>query len=181
MIASLLRKVVARWRRAKDPAGYLRGLGMRVGRGCRFYKPHTIAVGSEPFLIRLGDRVTVADGVHFITHDGGVWVFRERHPHIDVFAPIAVGNNVFIGPNTMIMPGVTIGDNVVIGAGSVVTKDIPSDSVAAGVPARVIKSLDAYYQGVIARAMHIPPGSIEERRRVLLEKYGEKTANGAAR
>lgn len=172
MFGALLQRIAARWRRARDFAGYLRALGVQVGRDCRFYKTHTLSFGSEPYLITLGDRVTLAPGVHFITHDGGVWVFRERHPDIDVFGPITVGNNVFIGPNTLIMPGVTIGDNVVIGAGAVVTKDIPSDSVAGGVPARVIKSLDAYYEGVMARAMHIRDLSPAERRRVLMETFG---------
>lgn len=56
--------------------------------------------------------------------------------------PIKVGNNVWIGGNVVVLPGVTIGDNVVIGAGSVVNKDIPSNSVAVGNPCKVIKSLE---------------------------------------
>jgi maltose O-acetyltransferase len=56
--------------------------------------------------------------------------------------PIKIGNRVWIGLNVSIIAGVTIGDDVVIGAGSVVTKDIPSNSIAAGVPARVLKRLD---------------------------------------
>lgn len=54
-------------------------------------------------------------------------------------APVKIGNNVWIGGGTIILPGVIIGDNVVIGAGSVVTKNIPSDSVAVGNPCKVIK------------------------------------------
>lgn len=55
--------------------------------------------------------------------------------------PIKIGNNVWIGGNVCVMPGVTIGDNVVIGAGSVVTKDIHSNVIAAGTPCKVIKEL----------------------------------------
>ena len=59
---------------------------------------------------------------------------------------VVIGNNVYIGQKAMILRGVTIGDNVIIGAGAIVTKDIPSDSVVAGIPARVVCTLDEYYQ-----------------------------------
>ena len=55
---------------------------------------------------------------------------------------IKVGNNVWIGGNVVVLPGVTIGDNVVIGAGSIVNKDIPSNSVAVGNPCHVVKKLE---------------------------------------
>jgi len=61
--------------------------------------------GSEPYLVRLGDHVSITAGVKFISHDGGVWVFRDRFPELDVFGPITVGSNVFIGINALIMPG----------------------------------------------------------------------------
>lgn len=61
-------------------------------------------------------------------------------------ANVKIGNRVFIGAGTIILPGVTIGDDIVIGAGSVVTKDVPSDSVAVGNPAKIICSLDKYIQ-----------------------------------
>lgn len=58
--------------------------------------------------------------------------------------PIMIGDNVWIGMNSVIMPGVRIGDNVVIGAGSVVTRDIPSDSIAAGNPCAVLRPKPPY-------------------------------------
>ena len=67
-------------------------------------------------------------------------------PDLEWTAPIIIGNDVYIGVRTLIMPGVRIGNRVVIGAGSIVTRDIPDNSVAVGVPARVIKSVDAYLQ-----------------------------------
>jgi acetyltransferase-like isoleucine patch superfamily enzyme len=115
-----------------------------MGSGCRLIN---VRFGSEPYLVSLGDHVSVTDS-QFITHDGGVWVFRDKEPDIDVVAPIKVGNNVFIGACSIILPGVTIGDNVVIAAGSVVSVDIPSNVVAAGVPARPIKSLGEYKASV---------------------------------
>lgn len=65
----------------------------------------------------------------------------ERNSRREWAEPVRIGNNVWIGGSVTILPGVTIGDNVTIGAGSVVTKDIPSNVVAAGNPCRVIKSI----------------------------------------
>jgi acetyltransferase-like isoleucine patch superfamily enzyme len=129
--------------RRRDPEGYARRIGVRMGQGCRLID---VEFSTEPWLITLGDRVS-ATRTRFETHDGGVWVFRDTDPDIDVIKPITVGSNVFIGYGTIILPGVTIGDNVVIGAGSIVSRDIPSDSVAVGAPARVIKSYEAYRDG----------------------------------
>jgi acetyltransferase-like isoleucine patch superfamily enzyme len=142
-----------RWH--KDPRGYLAAMGVRVGQGCRIYGVPEEVFGSEPYLVRLGDHVSITSGVKFVSHDGGMWVFRDQFPDLDVFGPITVGNNVFIGINSIIMPGVTIGDNVVIGSGSVVTRDIPADSVAAGVPARVLRSLEAYQVKALAKGLHL--------------------------
>lgn len=122
------------------PIRYARWLGVKVGNNCRLIH---VSYSSEPYLITLGDHVS-ASFVRFETHDGGVWVLREENPEIDIVKPIKVGNNVFIGYGAVILPGVTIADNVVIGARSVVTKDIPQNSVVAGVPARVIKTMDEY-------------------------------------
>ena len=139
----------------RDPRGYLAAMGVRVGEGCRIYGVPEEVFGSEPYLVRLGDHVSITSGVKFISHDGGVWVFRDRFPDLDVFGPITVGSNVFIGINAIIMPGVTIGDNVVIGSGSVVTRDIPANSVAAGVPARVLRALGDYETRALAKGLHL--------------------------
>ncbi|WP_404339927.1 acyltransferase [Pseudoalteromonas mariniglutinosa] len=119
----------------------LRKLGGKVGHGCRFIGK--IEFGSEPYLIKIGNNVSITSS-YFVNHDGGVWVFRDEYPSIDVVKPINIGDNVFIGSHCIIMPGVTIGSNVVIGAGSVVTKSLDSDAVYAGVPAKKIKSLADY-------------------------------------
>ena len=153
-----------RWKR--DPRGVLRDMGVRVGEGCRILDSPEAIFGSEPYLCRLGDHVTLTSGVRLVSHDGGVWVFRDQYPDIDVFGPITIGDNVFIGVNTTVLPGVTIGDNVVVGAGSVVTKDIPSNSVAAGVPARVVRSLEAYRSKSLEKALHfrsLPPDQLRRR------------------
>lgn len=127
---------------AKGSVAYARRKGVRVGENCRIY---IRSWGSEPFLVSLGDDVTVTSGVKFITHDGSTCLVKDQNgKRYQRFAPIQVGSHVFIGVNTIVMPGVKIGSNVIIGAGSVVTKDIPDNSVAIGVPAKVVSSFADY-------------------------------------
>ncbi len=118
---------------------YARSIGVKIGCNCRIY---TTVWGTEPFLITLGNNVTVTSGVKFITHDGSACLAKDEKGRRYLYSPINVANNVFIGIDSIIMPGVRIGDNVVVGAGSVVTKSIPEGSVVAGVPAVIIGKFD---------------------------------------
>jgi acetyltransferase-like isoleucine patch superfamily enzyme len=102
--------------------------------------------------VSIGDHVS-ATRVHFETHDGGLWVFREKYPTWDIIAKIKIGNNVYIGHNVTILPGVTIGDNIVIGACSVVSKDLDSNAVYAGIPARKLRNLDSYFEKCKSKAI----------------------------
>lgn len=124
----------------KGSINYARMKGVIIGENCRIYIK---SWGSEPFLVTIGDRVTITSGVKLITHDGSTWLIRDKdNSRYQKYAAITIGSDVFIGVNTIVMPGVNIGSKVVIGAGSVVTKDIPSNSVAVGNPARVVSSFD---------------------------------------
>lgn len=125
-----------------DTVAIARRMGVKVGRSCRLYSTN---FSSEPFLISIGDHVTITDNVQFITHDGAVWVFRKKHPNIDLFGEIKIGNNVFVGLNSILLPGTEIGNNVIVAAGSVLKGIYPSDSVVGGVPAKVICSIDDYF------------------------------------
>ena len=118
-------------------------------------------------MITLGNHVRINSGVKFITHDGGVWVLRylyEKYKDIDLFGAIIVGDNVHIGTNAIIMPGVTIGNNCIIGCGAVVTHSIPDGSIAVGVPARVIESLEEYIHKNDKRFLHTKNFSCEQKR-----------------
>lgn len=132
-----------------EPTAYARSLGVKVGTGCRLY---IRSWGTEPFLITIGDRVTIASGTRIITHDGSTWLMRDEQGRRYLYSPVTIGSDVFIGVNCVILPGVTIGDRVVIGAGSVVTRDIPSGHVAAGSPARVLGTFDDYQAKVFTRS-----------------------------
>ena len=103
--------------------------------------------GSEPYLVTIGDNVRITSGVKITTHDGGVWTLRHMYPEladIDRFGRVSIGDNSHIGMDAMIMPGVTIGRNCIVGARSVVTHDVPDNTVIAGVPARPIGTIDQY-------------------------------------
>ena len=115
--------------------------GLKIGNNFK-RNEHCIIDQSHCWLIEIGDNVTLAPRVHILAHDASMW-YECGYTKI---APVKIGNNVFIGAGSIIMPGVTIGDNVVIGAGSVVTKDILSDSVVAGNPAQIIKSYTVFIE-----------------------------------
>lgn len=117
---------------------YARYLGVKIGRNCSIA---TIYFGSEPYLIEIGDHVQITTEVRFSTHGGG-WVFREKYPKMDSFGKIKIGNNVYIGNAALILPGVTIEDNCIIGAGAVVTKSVPTNSIVAGNPGRIVGAVD---------------------------------------
>lgn len=121
-----------------------RFIGVKIGNNCRLIH---CTFSSEPYLIEIGNHVS-ATRTHFETHDGGVWVFRDKQPDWDRIAPIKIGNNVYIGEGCIILPGVCIGDNVIIGARSTVSKNIPANTVAVGSPAKVIKTLEEYQEKV---------------------------------
>lgn len=170
-IARLYKSLNDRRRVSGDPINYARSLGVRVGDGCRFIGVTIETFGTEPYLIQIGNHVTLTANVRFINHDGGVWVLRDKCPDADIIAPIVIGDNTFIGMSTLIMPGVTIGDNCVIGAGSVVTRDIPSGHVAVGVPARCIKTIAEYEEKVRQQALHIRSLGQSEKREKLEQTF----------
>lgn len=129
----------------KNSVEKLKKRGIKIGKNCEIYGD--VMFGSEPYLITIGNHVRITSGCKFITHDGGVWVLREKYSNekIDLFGQIKIGDNVHIGMNAIIMPGVTIGNNVIIGCGAVVTKDIPDGQIWGGIPAKFIKNIDQYY------------------------------------
>lgn len=153
-----------------NPMKYADLVGVNHGKNLHLYG--SPGWGSEPWLITLGDNVYITNGVKFITHDGGTLVFRHLIPDLEITKPIVVGSNVYFGNNVIVLPGVTIGNNVVIGAGAVVSRDIPDNSVAVGVPARVIKSADEYLEKLKAESLHLGHLKGEEKDRALKEHFG---------
>jgi acetyltransferase-like isoleucine patch superfamily enzyme len=161
--------------------------GLKLGRDVRVIgKPD---FGSEPYLIEIGNHVTISSNVTFITHDGATWVFRHLPAYLGLqrFGRIVIGDNCFIGAGAIIMPGVSIGSNSVVGAGAVVTRSVPADSVVAGVPARRVCSYEEYVERMVPRCRSYPPDVTADRKKledVLLSTIphpAEEEAQSAAR
>ena len=138
-------------RRGYGRADFLKKRGYFKAQGDHcYFQPWNF--GTEPNMISFGDNVHVASGVTFINHDITALMFRymdndssipERKGSIDI------GSNVFIGANTTILYDVKIGDNVIIGAGSLVNKNVPSGTIVAGVPCRIIGRFEEYKEKVV--------------------------------
>lgn len=90
--------------------------------------------------VHIGDNVMIGPNTT-ITTVGHPLSTKGRRNHLAKGEEIRIGNDVWLGANVTVLPGVSIGDNVVVGAGAVVTKDIPDNSLALGVPARVVREL----------------------------------------
>lgn len=115
--------------------------GANIGENVRAFSPIT---STEPYLITIGNNVTVSTGVKFCTHDNSaIKIFKNG---TDFVGAINIAANSFIGMNSIIMGGVTIPENCIIGAGSVVTKSFQEPGIViAGNPAKKIGTVDEIY------------------------------------
>jgi len=149
---------------------YLRRLGVCIGEDCELLnRPEDY--GSEPWLIEVGNNVTITAGVRLITHDAASRLFRKNLPNSsrfgNRFGRIHILDNCFIGTDSIILPDVKIEKNSIVGAGSVVVKDVPPNTVVAGVPAQIICSLDEYIEKYKDRMVPIKSTNREDLRREL--------------
>jgi maltose O-acetyltransferase len=137
--------------RGQRPVEWYVRRGLRMGERCDLQQPFELDP-SHCWLVEIGDDVTFAPEVHVIVHDAST---KHCVGHTRV-APVRIGSRVFVGARTTILPGVTIGDDVLIGAASVVSRDIPSSTVAAGNPACSLGSIDDYYARIRERFAQAP-------------------------
>ncbi len=121
----------------------LRKQGVKLGKNISL--TGRVRVGSEGYLVEIDDDVTIA-GADILTHDGGIRVIRrlDNNAGLKKQGKVCIKKNSFIGKNSIILPGITIGPNSVVGCGSVVTKNVPPNTVYAGNPARYICSIEEY-------------------------------------
>ena len=152
----------------------LRRQGLTIADDCDFMSLPDF--GSEPYLITIGKHVGIADGVVFITHDGGTHVFRhqERYRKVIKYGRINIMDNCLLGQRVMIMPGVTIGPNSVIAAGSVVTRTIPPNVLASGNPAKPIMSIEQYAEWSLAATPDYDEAEYKRDKRAFLLKMTRK-------
>lgn len=171
MIRKLLNKL-----RGEPNIDKLKKQGMKVGdnfsygMNCFFDPAHC-------FLISIGDNVTFSTHIHIVAHDAS----PIKHIGYAKIGCVNIGNDVFVGANTTILPGVTIGDKTIVGAGSVVVGDCEEKSVYAGVPAKKICSLEEYLEKnrtiednmIFGEEFTVRGGITEERKNEMKRKLEE--------
>ena len=137
---NLLKEILYRLRGEYTTEKLIR-MGMKVGK--EFKRLNGVILDpSHCWLIEIGDNVTMAPRVHILCHDASTKQFLNYTK----IGRVTIGDNVFIGAESVVLPGVTIGNNVVIGANSTVTHDIPDGTVVAGSPAKPICTIVEYWE-----------------------------------
>jgi acetyltransferase-like isoleucine patch superfamily enzyme len=174
MIRTLVNKIKYIWSRRSSAAytKYLTDQGIKVGKGTYFQDPkYTEIDTTRPSLVTIGDNCFFNKHVEFHTHDWVSHVFiHSGREMVNSSGRITIGNNVAFGRHVTVLKGVTIGDNCFIGAHSVVTKSIPANSIAVGSPARVIMTLDEYYQ----RRLAVREQEAFDYARSIVERFGRR-------
>jgi len=127
---------------------HLKQIGVMVKEGTEFIDPRTTYIDeTRPWMISIGKSCCITPGVTILTHDYGWSVIKAKYG--DILGSVGktiIGDNVYIGMHATILAGVQIGNRVVIGANSLVAGNLPDDVVVAGNPARIICSIDEYYE-----------------------------------
>ena len=126
-------------------------MGMKVGKDFKRLNGVILDPG-HCWLIEIGNNVTMAPRVHILAHDASTKTFLNYTK----IGRVTIGDNVFIGAETVVLPGVDIGSNVIIGANSTVTHNVPDNTVVAGSPAKVICTLDEYLKKEKSRMEESP-------------------------
>lgn len=127
---------------------YLKSKGARIGKNTRFISPHLCSIDPGRLdYIEIGDNCCLSV-ISILAHDYSWYTLLEScHDMLpDSGGEVKIGNNCFIGFQSLILKGTTIGDNVIIGARSVVKGNIPSNTVWAGIPARQICTIEEFHQ-----------------------------------
>lgn len=148
-ITHLFRKIIfGNKATSEDYINDLRRRGAKIGNGVKIYSPnHTYIDEMFPYMLSIGNNVNITLGVHILNHDYSWSVLKNKYNTVlGGVGKVSIGNNVFIGVNSIILMNSEIGNNVIIGAGSVVHGIIPSNCVVAGSPAKVICSLDDFFE-----------------------------------
>lgn len=150
----------------------LRKHHIQIGDNVIFRAPRSTHIDlTRPSLVTIGNHVDINVNFHLYTHDWSSFVFRQVfHDFVNSSGKVTIGDNVYIAVNVIVLKGVTIGDNCIIGAGSVVNRDIPSNSVAVGNPCRVVCSLEEFYKKRKHRALSETKEYIESIR----DRYGRE-------
>lgn len=151
-ITSKLSAIRVKFMSPTKRAEYFRKYVFHMGKNVQLY---VTRLGTEPYLVSIGDNVTVAASVMFITHDVSAFnmarLTGDSEYTLDKVGSVVLKNNCMIGARSLLMPGCEVGENSVIAAGSVVTRKVPDNEVWGGVPAKFIMTMEEYRQKLIAQ------------------------------
>lgn len=152
MLKEIFKKIIIK-RNSKSYVKYLRKIGMIVGENVNIWSCRRVTIDeTRPWLIKIGNNVNITEDVKILTHGYDWSVLKALDARVYGSAGrVTIGNNVFVGVNSVILKGVEIGDNVIIGAGSIVNKNCESNSVYAGNPARKICTIEEYREKLLKR------------------------------
>lgn len=155
---------------------HLKKIGVEVGEDVTIYAPTKTFIDEQyPWMISIGNHVRITEGVKILTHDYSWSVLKglkndQGGAILGSSGHVVIGNNVFIGMNTIITRNVRIGNNVIIGVGSVVTKDCEDNGVYAGIPAKKIMDIDTFY----AKRLEAQAEEAKELARRYYQRFGKK-------
>lgn len=151
---------------------WLRSKGVKIGENTIIRYPMSTRIDlTRPSLISIGDNVDINKNFTIMTHDYSSFVFKNLYGEfVNSSWKVEIGNNIYFGTDVIVLKGVHIGNNCIIGAGSVVVKNIPDNSVAVGVPCRVICSTNEYFEKRKEKSIQ----EAFEYAQSIVERYGRK-------
>lgn len=163
-------KEIYRLRSSESYIAYLRGRGIIIGSGTYIQSPKTTSIDdTRPSLVSIGENCFINNYFEIHTHDWVSHVFlHSGRELVNSSGRVTIGNNVAFGRHVVVLKGVTIGDNCFIGAGSIVSKDIPANSIAVGSPAKVVMTLDEYYN----KRLQLSEVEAFDYARSIIERFG---------
>lgn len=140
--------------------------GYTIGEHCRIFSELGAA---EPYLVVIGNNVTISTDVKFLTHDNSI-IKASKGKYSDLFGKITIGNNAFIGSGAILLPGVSISDDSIVAAGSIVTKSVTKKSkIIAGNPAKIIGDVETFLKKSEDAAFNMKGKSRAERKQTILK------------
>lgn len=147
LLNKIIRKIRGTGLDTTEKINWLRSQGMKIGKGTVLFSDDILIDAQRPWMVEIGEYCKITQGCIILQHDYSRSVLRRKYGEIiGESQKTIIGNNVFIGVNSVILMGSKIGNNVIIGAGSIVSGKIPDDVVVAGNPAKVIMSIEDYYK-----------------------------------